>query len=165
MIPNDSKRLSNRIALAFVAAAALLTGCGKESGEPGGGPQGAAGRDGGQAGTASATKQAKVVEEAQLAAITNQFAAAQQAQAELINKLLTRIDQLEQKEKEQVTTTLAAQQALKTAHENEVRAHEQRAQQFVRQIGDLEGKVGSLQAGRVPPEMALTPEEIGRAHV
>lgn len=110
-------------------------------------------------GAPGATHEAPWAGEARLAAVTNQFAVAQKEQAELINKLLSRIDQLEKKDTDQAAAAVAAQQALKTAHEAEVKAHEQRAQQFVKQIGELETKVGSLQAGRVLPEIALTPDD------
>ncbi|MCI0541699.1 MAG: hypothetical protein L0Z50_41405 [Verrucomicrobiales bacterium] len=84
------------------------------------------------------------IPEAQLAAITNQFATA-----------LTRIEQLETKDAERVTSVQAAQKA----HEEQVKVHEHRAEKLVRQIAELESKVGSLQAGRVLPEIALTPDD------
>jgi hypothetical protein len=60
----------------------------------------------------------------------------------------TLIEQLEKKNAERA----ASAQSLQKAHEAPVKTHEERAQEFSRQIG--KNKVGSLQAGRVLPEIA-----------
>lgn len=99
-----------------------------------------------------------MVEEAQLAVITNQFAVAQQAQADLINKLLTRIDELEKKDAAQRTAALAAQ-AAQTAQAALVKTQEEQAQKLRQQLVELEAKLGSIQAGKVLPEIALTPDD------
>lgn len=81
------------------------------------------------------------------------------AQSELIQKLLGRIDQLEQKDADRVTTATA--EAAKTAAAAEVlkKEHEAREQKLLGRIGELEGKVTSLEAGRVLPEIAVTADD------
>lgn len=74
------------------------------------------------------------------------------AQKELINKLLQRIDQLEQTETERAAATKATVEALQKNHET-------REQKLQGRIGELETKVGSLEAGRVLPEIVLSPED------
>ena len=140
------------VAIATVAALMLLAGCGKGPRRPGAGAQ-AAEPDG--AGQAPAANQTKAVEEAQLAAVTNQFAAAQQTQAERMQQLLARIDQLEKKDAERALSA----QAVQNGHEEQVKAQEARSERFLKQIGELESKIDSLQAGRVLPEIALTPDD------
>jgi len=97
---------------------------------------------------------------AQIAALTNQFAATQQAQVELIQKLLGRIEQLEKKETDHAVSAQSTQQALK----EQDKAHEEQVQKFLGRIKELEGKVGSLQAGRVLPEIAVAAEDGPTAH-
>lgn len=152
MIRPNKPEIFNRTTLTLVAGLLLLSGCNK-------GPDATA--DGAQAaaGAGSATNQIKVVEEAQLAAITNQLAIAQQAQAELTRKLLDRIEQLEKKDTEQAALAETQKLAVQKTHAEALKAHEERAAKFVKQIGELETKVGSLQAGRVLPEIALTPDD------
>lgn len=80
-------------------------------------------------------------------------------QVDLIQKLLGRIDQLEQKEAER--TAAAAAEAARAAAAVEVlkTEHEAREQKLLGRIGELEGKVNALEAGRVLPEIAVTAEE------
>ncbi len=141
---------------ALIAVLMLLAGCSKETGTQADGGRAA----GGPGGSGSApTNQVKVIDETQLAAITNQFATVQQAQAEATRKLLERLEQLEKKGADQTAAAEAQRLALQKAHAEELKAHEERAVKFVKQIGELETKVGSLQAGRVLPEIALTPDD------
>lgn len=147
------------MALPLALAFSLLPGCGDAPDQKAADAStpGAAGANNAGSGAAT-TNQIKVVEEAQLAAITNQLAITQQAQAELINKLLTRIDELEKKDTAQVAAVQAAQ-AAQTAQAAQVKSQEEQAQKLIKQIGELESKVGSLQAGKVLPEIALTPDD------
>jgi len=75
----------------------LLAGCSKARGA-GGDPA---------AGALPVTNVVKAVDEAQLAALTNQFAATQQAQTELITRLLERLERLETKETNQAAAVVA----------------------------------------------------------
>jgi len=68
-------------------------------------------------------------------------------QAQLIQQLLNRLDQFEKRDSERD----AALAQLKKSHED-------REQRLLQRIGELESKVGSLEAGRVLPEIAVTPE-------
>lgn len=81
------------------------------------------------------------------------------AQSELIQKLLGRIDQLEKNDAtraavvaEEAAKAVVAADALK-------KEHEAREQKLLGRIGELEGKVGSLEAGRVLPEIAVTAQD------
>ncbi|MEI9960465.1 MAG: porin [Limisphaerales bacterium] len=85
----------------------------------------------------------------------NRVEAAQQAQADALQKLLERIDQLEKKGAEQ---TEAAQTLQKTLDEQQ-KAHAEREQKLLGKISELEGKIGSLEAGRVLPEIALPSDD------
>ena len=91
----------------------------------------------------------------QLAAITNQFAIAQLAQAELIQKLQGRIEHLEQAEADRAGAVRTAEQTL-SDHD---KAHEEQLRTFLGRIKELEGKVGSLQAARVLPEITIPAED------
>lgn len=157
MIRQKQRWLPSVSAVALVVALMITAGCSKESPAPAGGAQ--AGGEAGGPGTGSTTNRSKVVDEAQLAAITNQLAAAHQAQAEATRKLLERLEQLEKKEADQAAAAEAEKLALQKAHAAELKAHEERAAQFLKQIGELETKVGALHAGRVLPEIALTPDD------
>ena len=66
------------------------------------------------------------------------------SQTELIQKLLSRLGQLERKETERASAVEAVQ-----------KAHAERVEKLLGRIGELETKVGSLEAGRVLPEIAL----------
>jgi phosphate-selective porin OprO and OprP len=96
--------------------------------------------------------------EARLAALTNQFAAAQQAQAETIQKLLNRIEQLERQGSNRIASAQTVSE-LQHAQTEQLKADQKRAAQLQAQIKELESKVGSLQAGRVLPEIALPAED------
>lgn len=102
-----------------------------------------------------ATNRVAVIDPAQLVAMTNQFSATQQAQAELIQKLLTRIDQLERKDAEREATA----QALQKAHDDAVKARETQTEKLATQVTGLEARVASLQSGRVLPEIAVAPDD------
>ncbi|HEX5221871.1 MAG TPA: porin [Verrucomicrobiae bacterium] len=78
----------------------------------------------------------------------NQLQSTQAEQAELIQKLLGRLEQLEKSKAEDAQRT----QATEKAHQVEV-------QKLQGQIKELESKVGSLEAGRVVPEIAVTPTD------
>ena len=158
------------LAVSTLSGAALLLGCNKGSDSAGTEAQPNAVQSGDKAvgkstnasgqpgsGFSSETNAALpgVDAVAQFAALTNQFATAQRAQAELIQKLLGRIEQLEKKETDHAVSAQSAQQALK----EQDKAHEEQEQKFVGRIKELEGKVGSLQAGRVLPEIAVAAED------
>jgi phosphate-selective porin OprO/OprP len=81
--------------------------------------------------------------------------AAQQAQAETLRKLLERIDQLEKKSADEK----ALAEKLKQAYDEEKLTHVEREKQLQGKIVELEGKVGSLEAGRVLPEIALPTDD------
>jgi hypothetical protein len=80
---------------------------------------------------------------------------AQQAQAESIQRLLNRIEQLEKQDTERAAST----QSVQKQHQDEIKTHEERAQALVSWIAELETKVSSLQAGRVLPEIALAADD------
>jgi len=90
-----------------------------------------------------------------LTVITQQFAAQQAVQAESIQKLLGRIEQLEALNAERT----AAAQAVQQRQATEIQGHEARAQVLQGRITELEARVGALQAGRLLPEITLPPEE------
>ncbi len=66
------------------------------------------------------------------------------AQTDLIQKLLSRIEQLEKKEADRASAGEAVQ-----------KAYAERVEKLLGRIGELETKVGSLEAGRVLPEITL----------
>lgn len=77
-----------------------------------------------------------------------QLLSAQTEQAELIQKLLGRLEQLEKKNAEQTQRTESAE-----------KAHQEEVQKLLGRIGELEGKVGSLESGRVLPEITVSPKD------
>ncbi len=81
-------------------------------------------------------------------AAASQLLSAQSEQAELINKLVGRLEQLEKKDAEQKQQD----EAVQAAHQKEV-------QKLLGRIGELEGKVGALESGRVLPEIAVSPKD------
>lgn len=78
----------------------------------------------------------------------NQLQSTQAEQAELIQKLLGRLEQLEKSKAEEAQRTEAAE-----------KTHQSEVQKLQGQIKELEGKVGSLEAGKVVPEIAVTPRD------
>lgn len=76
----------------------------------------------------------------------NQLSQTQAEQAELIQKLLGRLEQLEKNKVEDARRT-----------ESVEKAHQAEVQKLQGRIQELEGKVGSLESGKVPPEIAVTP--------
>lgn len=151
---------AGRVLAPLAVVSSLLSGCGDASNQkPTDAPNaGTTGVAGGAGSAVAPTNQVKVVDETQLAAITNQFATAQQAQAELISKLLSRIDELEKKDAANVAA-IQTSQAAQTAQAALVKAQEQQAQTLSQQLTELKSKVGSLEAGKVLPEIALTPDD------
>jgi len=90
---------------------------------------------------------------AQAAVATNgvsagQLLSAQAEQSELIKELLGRLERLEKKDAEQTQRTEAAG-----------KAHQEEVQKLLGRIDELEGKVGSLESGKVLPEIAVSPKD------
>lgn len=112
----------------------------------------------GAAAAGATTNPIPLVDQAQFAALTNLLATTQQAQTERINSLLTRIDELEKRDAAHVAAARAAQ-AAQTAQAAQVKAQEDQAQQLRQLLAELKSKVGSLEEGRVLPEIALTPDD------
>lgn len=81
------------------------------------------------------------------------------AQAELIQKLLGRIDQLEKNDAERAAALAAEAAKAQAVTDALKRENEAREDKLKGRIGELEGKVGSLEAGRVLPEIAVTAED------
>lgn len=81
------------------------------------------------------------------------------AQSELIQKLLGRIDQLEKSDAERAAALAAEATKAQAATEALKQEHAAREEKLKGRIGELEGKVGSLEAGRVLPEIAVTAED------
>jgi len=81
------------------------------------------------------------------------------AQSELNQKLLGRIDQLEKNDAERAAALAAEAAKAQAATEALKKEHEAREEKLKVRIGELEGKVGSLEAGRVLPEIAVTAED------
>ncbi len=164
MIPTKEIDWRHRSAVVLLAGLLLLAGCSRvpdsadnavSANEPSARSAAVIGRRRTNKDALAAAGQNEATTAAQLAAITNQFASVQQAQAESIQRLQNRIEQLGEKETEHG----ALSQAVQKAREDERKSHEARAQQLQGRIGELENKVASLQAGRVLPEIALTPED------
>jgi len=82
------------------------------------------------------------------AATVSQLQSAQVEQAELIRKLLSRLEQLEISKGEDAKRTESAE-----------KAHQAEVQKLQEQIKGLESKVGLLEAGKVVPEIAVTPQD------
>lgn len=120
--------------------ALVLTGCrrGGESGPAATEPA-----------TASLAVAAPGVTPAQLAGLSNQWAGAQAAQADLVRQLQARVDKFEEQRAAQFT----AVQQLEQARAAEQKAHEAHAGQLQGRIVELEARVAVLQAGRVLPEI------------
>ena len=78
----------------------------------------------------------------------NQLLSTQAEQAELIQKLVGRLEQLEKSKAEEAQRTETAD-----------KAHQAEVQKLQGQIKELESKVGSLESGKVVPEIAVTPKE------
>lgn len=81
------------------------------------------------------------------------------AQSELIQKLLGRIDQLEKNDATRAVAVADEAAKAQAATDALKKEHEAREQKLLGRIGELEGKVGSLEAGRVLPEIAVTAED------
>jgi phosphate-selective porin OprO/OprP len=105
----------------------------------------------GGAGSGSATNAAVIAAAANEAAL-KALQVSQAEQAELVKKLLGRINQLEQKDAEQAAATSAKVEALQ-------QAHEEREQKLRSRVNELESKVGSLEAGRVLPEISVSAQD------
>lgn len=101
-------------------------------------------------------------EEARLSALTNQIAIAQQAQSETVQKLLSRIEQLEKRDEERTAALKAVQATADSqlkARETEIKNLTAKESQWSQKVTELEGKVASLQAGRVLPEITLAADD------
>ena len=133
---------------AAVLGSLLLTGCNDRSATAPASPSA-------PSNAAAGPSQQPAVSAAQFSALTNQFALAQQAQAELVQRLQSQITRLEERNAEQANGAKTD----RAAQADALKAHETRVQTLLAKIGELEGKVGSLQAGRVLPEIAVTPED------
>ena len=82
------------------------------------------------------------------AVAVKQLMSTQAAQAELIEKLLGRLDQLERTKSEEAQRA----ESIERTHEAEVRTLQDR-------INELEGKVGSGESGKVLPKIAVSPKD------
>lgn len=87
--------------------------------------------------------------------LTNRLTLAERAHQEATQKLLSRIEQMERRDAEQRAAVLAVQKA----RDAQTKEHEERVGKLVRQLSELEGKVGSLHAGRVLPEIVIAPDD------
>lgn len=135
---------SSFTAAAVVGAALILSGCGDDKSE-------ASKLSPATASTNSGPTQSELAVAAQLASITNQFAAAQGAQTARIEKLLERIDLLEKRNADQAAAIKTSDDALATR----LTAEKEQNEKLRLQIGGLQEKVQSLESGRVLPEIAL----------
>ena len=88
---------------------------------------------------------------AQLAGLSNQWAAAQAAQADLVRQLQARLDKVE----EQRSTQSTALQQLELVRAAEQKSHEAKAGQLQGRITELEARVTALQSARVLPEIKV----------
>lgn len=101
------------------------------------------------------TAAAPVVSAVEFSALTNQWAQVQQAQSELIQRLQAQLTQLDQRQIEQANSFRTHRESL-----SELRlAPDERSQQLLAKIGELEGKIRSLETGWVLPEIALAAED------
>ena len=169
MIPTKEVSGWNPIAAGLLTVAILLTACSRDSTPPGD-PKAGNGSGSG-VGSLSPTTAASSSSPGgtgssfggsnalpvgvSLTVITQQFAAQQALQAESIQKLLVRIEQLEAQHADRTS----AVQAVEQRHASEIQAHEARAEALQGRIAELEGRVSALQAGRLLPEITLPPEE------
>jgi phosphate-selective porin OprO/OprP len=107
------------------------------------------------AATAAQAVPAPVIDAQQFSALTNQFALAQKAQLELIQRLQGQVVALEQRNSE----LGASARSERVEQSGQLKAQEQRVQALLARIGELEEKVGSLQAGKVLPEISVAAVE------
>jgi phosphate-selective porin OprO and OprP len=134
---------------------ALFSGCGDGSNRAGDGVQSTEAGAGGTSGAPAS----QITYESHLVGISNQFNADRQAQAEVIQKLLNRIERLETTDAEHVEFAQSAQQTQEEQAKALQKAHEESEQKLLGQIKELQGKVQSLEAGRVLPEIALPADD------
>ncbi|MFO1512758.1 MAG: porin [Verrucomicrobiota bacterium] len=80
--------------------------------------------------------------------VVKQLQSTQAEQAELIQKLLGRLEQLEKTKSNEAQRADAAE-----------KMHQAEVQKLQTRINELEGKVGSLESGKVLPEIAVTPKD------
>lgn len=160
MIPTKEVSGWKAVATSLLLAALFLTACSREAASPAT-PQRGAGASVGSSppsltgGAVSPGGSNALPIGVSLTVITQQFAAHQAAQAESIQKLLGRIEQLEVQD----ASRTASAEADRERHAAEIRAHEARAQTLQGRIAELEGSVSALQAGRLLPEITLPPDE------
>jgi phosphate-selective porin OprO/OprP len=93
--------------------------------------------------------------EARLNTFTNQFAQAQQAQAEVIRRLQEQLAQVERQQAERATATSTERAGQAAA----LKAAEERSGQLATRLAELENKLQAVEAGRVLPEIAVAAEE------
>lgn len=96
---------------------------------------------------------------AQLVALTHQLAAVRAEQSETVRRLLSRPGQLEEREAAQTRAAESARAEQGEARAALLAAQEEQARRFTERMAQLEGEVGSLQAGRLLPEITLPPED------
>ncbi|MBE7500442.1 MAG: porin [Verrucomicrobiales bacterium] len=160
MIPTKEVSGWKMTATALLTVTIFLTACSKESASPGGQQTGPGAPSDAATHSATGTVASRGGSNAlpvgvSLTVITQQFAAQQALQAEAVQKLLSRLEQLESQNAERAAVAQVVQQR----HATEIQAHEARAQVLQVRIAELEGRVEALQAGRLLPEIALPAEE------
>ncbi len=140
-------------ALGLAAILASAPGCGSKAGRNSDAGSGEAAP--GAGGTNRAAVGTPVDFEVRLAALTNQLATAQLTQSEVISNLLARINQLERRDAERVATIEATQKA----SAGELLVYKEQSQKLNLQVAELKQQVGLLEAGRVLPEIKITPDD------
>jgi chemotaxis protein histidine kinase CheA len=98
-------------------------------------------------------EQARAAE--QLSALSNQLAAARQAQDETARNLAARLEELDQR----TAAAQAAREELARSQAEQTAAKEEQARKSLERIAQLEGEVAALQAGRLLPEITLPPDD------
>lgn len=136
--------------LAAALGSLLTTGCNDASGRA---AQGNEVKPAAPAATDSPVR--PVIDAAQFQALTNQFAQVQQSQAQLIQALQRQLSQVEERN----AALAASVGADKGEQASRLKSEEQRVQTLLARISELEGKVGSLQSGKVLPEIAVAAED------
>ena len=164
MKPHERIKTVPLSGLVLCASSLWFSGCSNESTAPRSDVRAAEGASAGVpgAGAASAEPDRLKAEEARLSALTNQIATAQQAQSEVVQRLLSRIEELEKRDGERSAALRAVQTASESqikARENEIKSLATKETEWLRKVSELETKVASLQAGRVLPEITLPAED------
>lgn len=164
MKPHERNQRLNLSGLVACASSLWLVGCSKDSGPA---------RLEEQARSKAALGEAAVLpvgsaspnvllDEVRLSALTNQWAQAQRSQADLLQKLQGRVEELEQREAKHssvLASVRAAASDQERAREKEARGFETKETEWLKKIAELETKVASLQAGRVLPEITISADD------